>query len=91
MWNVDLRSMPRDTFIWAATHKGEVVRTRFVAKSKTVKEPFWQGVGPEACILAWQPFIRPAHPFTNAGEARAEIGAILAAEHLPIINDVGGM
>jgi hypothetical protein len=101
--NFDLTSMPQDCFIWAATHKGEVVRTRFIAKSKAVKEPFWSGVGAEACILAWQPFIKPAHPVMTEAElvdaldalvpARVELAGIMStvpgADFLPII--VGGL
>jgi hypothetical protein len=85
-----IRSIFVPDLLWLASNCGKVIKSHWIPE-KGMDGGRWLGMNKGEQPVAWMLFVTPEHPFANAGEAGADVGAILAAEHLPIINDVGGM
>jgi hypothetical protein len=91
-WSFDLSAIPRDRNkpIWVETHKGEVIRTYYVAPTKTSPKGYWPGVGDESCIKCWQLFVKPE---PSGISMRSDAGLDIVHRHseinTPMLEDVG--
>jgi hypothetical protein len=81
-WNTNLSQAPQDTFIWAASACGKVIKSHWDHKREQ-----WSGFATSgAAPVAWQPFVVPAHPNAAALAAKPNLDDV----HVPFLDDVGG-
>lgn len=85
-----LRSAFIPDYVWLATKCGKVIKSCWIpAKGRDGDR--WHGLNKGEQPVAWMLFVTPEHPFGDRDDARVDIAAILSSEHLPMINDVGGI
>ena len=70
-WSSDLITAPRDADLWLATKCGKVIKSHWHDKFGSGR---WVGLATREEPVAWQAYVVPEHPFTEADAAISRPG-----------------
>lgn len=66
-WSTNITEAQTGDYVWLATKCGRVVRSYWVSISDRSGDGYWgMSMGLKEEPLAWQPYVKPVHPFELA-------------------------
>ncbi|MCZ7856031.1 hypothetical protein O9X81_05345 [Agrobacterium salinitolerans] len=64
-WSTNITEAQTGDYVWLATKCGRVIQSYWIKKTKMDHARF-AGLATNEAPIAWQPFIKPIHPFELA-------------------------